>query len=208
MSLDVSRRAQALNSVTAFVNRIFCQIECAFQRFAHEFEGRGRKQRFRIQMERDVVDRFAAPKSFGDRKALVFVPVKLRFAQSFFRLGSGSVQQPINVIPESASNRRLQMVAISGQHFVKCICGGEYNFGNQGRVLFGQLGSENIFEFVREFAKFAKTARGRIAFERVYRASDAAQAFFIGRMLFERKAGIVHGLEDLRSALEKELAEF
>jgi hypothetical protein len=32
--------------------------------------------------------------------------------------------------------------------------------------------------------------------------------FLIGRMLFEREAGFIHGLENLRGALEKEVAKF
>jgi hypothetical protein len=42
----------------------------------------------------------------------------------------------------------------------------------------------------------------------VYRAADTAKVFLIGRMFFEREAGFVHGLENLRGALEKEVAKF
>ena len=134
------------------------------QCFAHQFEDCRRKQRFRIQMQRYVVHRFAAPESLGDHKPLVFVPLKCRFARGFFRLRSRSVQQPIDMIPQGASSRRLQTVAVGRKHFVERISGGEHDLGNQPRVLSDQFRRQNVLEFVGKFAEFAKTASGGIAF--------------------------------------------
>src|ERR1700691_6723824 len=112
------------------------------------------------------------------------------------------------MIPQGASHGGLEAVAIGGEHFVKCIGSGENNLGNEPGVLFDQLRGQDVFELVGELTEFAKTTGGGIAFERVYRAADAAKVFLIGGMLFEREAGFIHGLENLRGTLEEEVAKF
>ena len=39
-------------------------------------------------------------------------------------------------------------------------------------------------------------------------ATDTAEVFFVARMVFKRESGLIHGLENLRGALEEEIAEF
>jgi hypothetical protein len=41
----------------------------------------------------------------------------------------------------------------------------------------------------------------------VNRAPHASQAFLVAGAFFERKPGLVHGLENFRGALEKEVAK-
>jgi hypothetical protein len=38
--------------------------------------------------------------------------------------------------------------------------------------------------------------------------ADAAKTFFVARAVFERESRLVHRLENLRGALEEEIAEF
>jgi len=60
---------------------------------------------------------------------------------------------------------------------------------------------------MRELAQFSKAARSGITLERVNRTPNAAQAFLVAGAFFERESGLIHGLENFRSALEEEIAE-
>ncbi len=82
-----------------------------------------------------MIDVVAAPKRFGDHQALVFGPFKCGFAGNPFRLRGGLRKQALNVLAQRAAGRRLQIIPIGCQHFVKCVGGGENHFGDQSRVL-------------------------------------------------------------------------
>jgi hypothetical protein len=60
---------------------------------------------------------------------------------------------------------------------------------------------------MREFTHLAEAASSRIAFQGVDRAANTPEVFFVARTVFERETSFVHGLEDLRGTLEKEIAE-
>src|SRR5271168_3985180 len=108
---------------------------------------------------------------------------------------------------QRASGGRLQVVPVRCQHFMKSVSGGEHNFGDQAGVLQHQFRSQHVFEFVRELAQFSEAACSGITLERVNRTPNAAQAFLVAGAIFERESGLVHSLEDLRSALKEKIAE-
>ncbi len=61
------------------------------------------------------------------------------------RLRRRLVQQPPDMLVQGASGRRLQIVAIGRQHFVKRVGRGENHLGDQARVLLGEFRSEHVF---------------------------------------------------------------
>src|ERR1700722_17185953 len=99
------------------------------------------------------------------------------------------------------------MVAIGGKHFVESIGGGQHHFGNQRGVFLGQLRRKNVFELMRQLAKFAKATSRGIALQGVDRASNAAKIFLVRWTLFEREANFIHVLEDFRGAFKEKLAK-
>ena len=65
-----------------------------------------------------------------------------------------------------------------------------------------------VFEFVRQFAEFAETARGRVALQGVHGAADAAHNFSVARMLFQLQRLVVQRLQQFLRGLEEELPQF
>ena len=68
--------------------------------------------------------------------------------------------------------------------------------------------AENVFHLVGNFTEFAEATGGRVPFQGVHGAADAADELLIGGLLLEMKAGVVDDLEQFRGALKEESAEF
>src|SRR5215469_11996275 len=158
-------------------------------------------------MQGDVVDVFAAVQAFGDNQALILGPLKCSFAFCSFRVCDRLDEKTLNVFAQCAAVRWLKIVSVSREHFVKSVGGGENYFRDETGMLFRELRRENIFELVSQFAQRSKSARGRVALQRVNRAAHATKIFLIAGAFFECQAGLIHGLENFRRALEKEIAE-
>src|SRR5215472_112473 len=84
---------------------------------------------------------------------------------------------------------------ISGQHRAKTIGGCEYQFD---KIRAASLG---------KFAELVESARGRIAFQGVYRAAKLSNHFLVTGMSFELQAGFVERLQQFAGTLEEERAQ-
>ncbi len=118
----------------------------AFERFLGQFEGRGRKKRFGIEMQRHVIDNFGAAERLRNHQPFVFGPGKFRFRDGFCgRLLPGLFQEALNMLAESAAVGRLQIVAIGRENLVKRVGSSENDFGDRRAIFFGKFGREDIF---------------------------------------------------------------
>ena len=138
-------------------------FSCAFERFTDEFECSCRK-RFGIKIQRNIVDVIAAPERLRNQQAFVLGPFKCGFARNFPRLRGRLRKQALDVFAERAPGRRLQIIPVRGQHLVKRVGSSENHFRNQSGMLLSKLGCKDVFEFMREFAQFAESARAESPF--------------------------------------------
>jgi len=99
------------------------------------------------------------------------------------------------------------LLLIRAEHAFEGVHGPEDDFGELMAVREPNLRRENVFEFVRNFAEFRKTAGGGVSLERVDGAADAANEFLVRWTLFELQTGIVDGLEKISGALKEESAK-
>jgi hypothetical protein len=149
----------------------------------------------------------AAPERLRNQQAFVLGPFECSFARDFPRLHGRLRKQALDVFPERAPGRRLQIISVRGQHLVKRVGSGENHFRDQSGMLLSKFRCEDVLEFVREFAQFPEAASGGIAFQGVNGATNTTEVFFIARLVFQRESGLIHCLENFRSALEEEIAE-
>jgi hypothetical protein len=108
---------------------------------------------------------------------------------------------------ESFHGRRIDAALVGGEHGFKAVGGGEDDFGKLGAAGLRYERSEDVFEFVSEFAEFVKAAGCGIALERVDGAADATNDAFVVGTRFELEAGFVERLEQFAGALEEESAK-
>src|ERR1700746_3984068 len=116
----------------------------------------------------------------------------------------GGPQQFLNQSAQGGGSRRLNILLIGAEHAFERIDGREDDLGKLLAVRMSDLRRENVFEFVRNFTEFRKTAGSGISLERMNSAPDAANKFLIRGTLFELQTGIIDGLEKLARALKEE----
>src|SRR5690348_11477681 len=118
------------------------------------------------------------------------------------------MRNPADLFTELAAGRRSQAFAIRGEHGLKGIRGRE-NQLRQGTAS-GELSlrRERVFHLVGKFAQFAKTASRGVTFESVDDAANPANYFGIATASLEFEPDFIEVLQQFRSALEEEFAEF
>src|SRR5215467_13115106 len=173
--------------------------------------GRGAHQAVRINAKRDVVDRIAAVDSFGNHKLFIFRPGELPrcllFLGSALRSALRRLQQALNHFMKRVHRRQFRAFLISSQDRVKTIGGGKHDFGKVRAMSASDLRRENVFEFVREFAQFMKSASSRITLQRVHNPPNLANDFLVGRTRFELQPSFIERLQKFRGTLKEESAQ-
>jgi hypothetical protein len=169
-----------------------------------------RQHRLARKVHRHLINRLAATERFRNQQSLIFGPAESRrcFLRGFVApRARGLVQQSLHVFAQSPAIRRLQIVAIRGQHVAECVGGRQDNFRNQSGMYFHEVGSQDVFQFVCQLAQFAIATRGGISLQRVHSPAHAAQAFLVAGVFLQRQPGIVHRLQNFLRALKKEIAK-
>ena len=112
------------------------------------------------------------------------------------------------MLAQGAAFRRLEIIPVGRKHFVECVGRGQNDFGDESGIFACEFRTQHVFQVVCQLAELAIAASGRIAFQRMHGAANTAQTLGIARAPLERQAGFIHGLQNLRGALEEEVAKF
>ena len=159
-----------------------------------------------------MVNPLALVDSPGNRHLLVFGPAadfRRRFLFLCFDIAPAGrlwARQTGNVRSQRLDGGSLGALLIRLQQGRKHVGGTQGNLRNQRRSR-RILQRQHIFEFMCQFAEFAKAAGGRVPFQRVHRPAQAARRFRVARSFLQSHRLVVQLLDEFRRRFEKQLAK-
>ena len=133
------------------------QRAAAVEDVSNELKGSGAHEAIWIDAQRDVVNSFAAVDGLGNHELFVFGPGKSRgYSCGRLRSFDGCVgdidQKSADQGAQLFERRKLLPALVGRKHRLKRVGSGENDFGESGAVFLRDLGSEDILEFVGQFA--------------------------------------------------------